>query len=473
MRKQGSMGHSGTHHALREVWVCLAIFALATAAFGEPDDTVARIGDKRLSLEQFEARARELRKTGYRHINELNRQNKRELLDGIIARELLVMEGIQRGLDRDSTIATGLEKIRRRALVRKLYEQEAVQESYVFTEEELRAFFVERQYDAEVNSQHIVCESDEKGRQVIAALQGGAPFESLVSTYSLRSIQDRFGPGGFVGWFKVGELPEELKVPLSTMTPGDYYPEPVKTPVGYHVFRLKARRPVDFAEVHEWIEAQARIQSRADDMERYVGVLRSRYDLVFDPEVFAALQKLPLETTKWSGEDRPIFTWRGGQLTPQDYMDQVGKKNARHPAALDSTRLRKEADNLAGRQIMMAEVRKLGIDDDADILSSVDKERAKLLVKVLFQVETRKRARTISDEAIRAFYDQNIDQFTREDGKVTDFSFLKESIRTALQERGKNEAMDAFLAELRQNYKDQIEIFPEVLDLAFAADADR
>jgi len=208
-------------------------------------------------------------------------------------------------------------------------------------------------------------------------------------------------------------------------------------------------------------------------MERYVGALRSRYDLVFDSEVFAALRKLPPEETTWSGGDKPIFTWRGGQLTPRDYMDQVGKKGAFHPAILDSARLHKEADNLAGRQIMMAEVRKLAIDSDADIRGIVDKERAKLLVKRLYQIETRKRARPIGDEEVRAFYDRHIDQFTREDGKVTDFSFLQESIRTALQERGKSEAMDALLAELKQNYKSQIEIFPEVLDLAFAADTVR
>jgi len=43
-----------------------------------------------------------------------------------------------------------------------LYEREAVQPSYALTEETLRAFFHEYQYDIEVLSQHIVCASEER-----------------------------------------------------------------------------------------------------------------------------------------------------------------------------------------------------------------------------------------------------------------------------------------------------------------------
>ena len=443
------------------------VLTLCGTAFCSPDDTVARIGDKTISVEQFEAKAQELRKTGYGHIKELNRQNKLELLDGIIARELLAMEGIRRGLDRDSTIAGEVEKTLQRALLRELYEQEAVQESYSFTEEQLRTFFVERQYDSEVFSQHIVCETDEKARQVLAALKGGAPFESLVGTHSVQHIQNRFGPGGWVGWFKIGELYETLKGPLSTMQPGSLYPEPVKTLVGYHVFRLKARRPVDFEASREWVEEKLLTQSRADDMERYVEELRRRYNLVAHPEAFPALLEIPPQATEWSGGDELLFTWRGGRLTVDDYMDQVGRGRALHPSSLDSARLYKSADNLAGRQIMKAEAGKLGLDGDAEIRAIVESEQTELMTKRLYRTETEKRARAFSDQDVRDFYDQNLDLFTREDGQVTEFSFIRQSIHTMLRNQAESAAMDAFLAELRETYKDQVEIFPEALDLAF------
>ncbi len=88
-----------------------AIFGvlLCAQAFAEAGDIVARIGDKEISVAQYEARAIELRKSGYAHIKELDLASKRELLDGIIARELLVMEGLRRGLERDSVVADAID----------------------------------------------------------------------------------------------------------------------------------------------------------------------------------------------------------------------------------------------------------------------------------------------------------------------------------------------------------------------------
>ena len=196
---------------------------------------------------------------------------------------------------------------------------------------------------------------------------------------------------------------------------GSVYPEPVQTESGYHVFRLGERRPVDFAAVREWVEKKALVQSRADDMERYIGTLRQRYQLALDA---------------------------------------------------DSARLYKAVDNLAGKQIMVAEARKLGIADDAAIRASVARERDALLVKRLYQAEA-EQVGEIGDEAVRAFYDQHLDAFTRADGRVADFALVRESIRSALRQRAETEAMDALLAELHEEYRDQIHVFPAALEKAF------
>ena len=150
----------------------------------------------------------------------------------------------------------------------------------------------------------------------------------------------------------------------------------------------------------------------------------------------------------------------------REYLALVEQGRAPHPAKLDSARLYKAVDNLAGKQIMVAEARKLGIADDADIRANVEKERDALLVKRLYQAEA-ERVGEIGDAAVRAFYDQHLDQFTRADGRVADFASLRESIRTALRMRAETEAMDALLAELREAYAGQIHVFPEALEKAF------
>ena len=442
-----------------------ALLVLGSAAWCA-EETVLRIGDKSISVEEFEKTAQKLRETGYSHVEELDQQGRQELLDGVIARELLVAEALRRGYDRDPAIAQAVAKSERRALMNKLYEQEAVQASYAFSEADLRAFFAQQQYDAEVLSQHIVCANEEEARLVLELLEEGTPFESLIRPYSLPNIQQRFGPGGWVGWFKIGEVYEGLKVPLSTMPVGSVYPDPVQTLSGYHVFRLGERRPVDFAAAREWVEKQALVQSRADDMERYVGTLRERYQLALDAEVFAALLALPPQSTQWDGGDAPLLTWRGGQLIAREYLTLVEQGRAPHPAELDSARLYKAVDNLAGKQIMVAEARKLGIADDEDIRAGVERERDALLVKRLYQAEA-ERVGEIADEAVRAFYDQHLDQFTRADARVVDFAFVRESIRAALRVQAETGAMDALLAELREAYAGQIQVFPAALEKAF------
>jgi len=442
-----------------------ALLALRGAAWCA-QEPVLQIGDKILSVAEFEQKAHKLRETGYSHVEELDSQGKQELLDGVIARELLIAESLRRGYDREPTIAQAMAKSERRALMNQLYEREAVQPSYAFSDADLRAFFAQQQYDVEVLSQHIVCATAEEARLVLELLAEGTPFESLIRPYSLPNIQQRFGPGGWVGWFKIGEVYEGLKVPLSTMPIGSVYPDPVQTLSGYHVFRLGERRPVDFAAVREWVEKQALVQSRADDMERYVGTLRQRYQLALDAEVFAALLAVPRQSTQWDGGNAPLLTWRGGQLIAQEYLSLVEQGRAPHPAELDSARLYKAVDNLAGKQIMVAEARKLGIADDADIRASVERERDALLVKRLYQAEA-ERVPAIGDEVVRAFYDQHIDQFTRADGGVVDFAFVRQSIRAALRVQAETAAMDALLAELREAYADQIHVFPEALEKAF------
>lgn len=452
------------NHSLVSIFALLVLVSAALCA----EETVLRIGDKRISVEEFEQTAQKLRQTGYSHVEELDQQGKQELLDGVIARELLVAEALRRGYDRDPAIAEAVAKSERRALMNKLYEQEAVQASYAFSDADLRAFFAQQQYDVEVNSQHIVCATEEEARLVLELIDEGTPFESLIRPYSLPNIQQRFGPSGWVGWFKIGEVYEGLKVPLSTMPVGSVYPDPVQTVSGYHVFRLGERRPVDFAAAREWVEKQALVQRRADDMERYVITLRQRYQLALDAEVFAALLALPPPSTQWEGGggNAPLLTWRGGQLMAREYLALVEQGRAPHPAELDSARLYKAVDNLAGKQIMVAEARKLGIADDAEIHANVERERDALLVKRLYQAEAA-RVGEIGDEAVRAFYDQHIDQFTRTDGRVVDFAFVRESIRAALRVQAETEAMDALLAELREANAGQIQVFPAALEKAF------
>ena len=50
--------------------------------------------------------------------------------------------------------------------------------------------------------------SEERALEALQKLRDGAVFESLVSSYSTQNIITRFGPKGWVGWFKIGDVLE-------------------------------------------------------------------------------------------------------------------------------------------------------------------------------------------------------------------------------------------------------------------------
>ena len=441
------------------------IFTLVVVGISGADDQdkfVLRVGDERISVAEFQRRAQEMMKTGFRHLDIADPEAKNIFLDGIIAHELLSHEGMRRGLDSDTTVAEEVQRTHDQAVRTKLYEVAALTGDYSSTEEELREFFVERQFDTEVFSQHIVCATEKEAWEVLERLGNGETFEELFPLYSVPHIQKRFAPEGWVDWVKTGALLPTLIEPFDSMGPGDLYPSPVQTSSGFHVFKLKVRRPVDFNENRDWLERRLRELKRGADMEVYVKDLRRRYQLKRNEEGMRTLQGLTSETKDWPDEGPVLFRWQDGQLTLGDYLNHHRLGRVKHPAALDSARLHKAADGLAGREIMLVEGRKLQLDQDSQVKTKTKNRRDELLIQWLYRQEGRAVAQEqgVTEEEIRGFYDANQDMFTLEDGSLASFELVHDSIKGALFSHIENNAMDRLISRLRKEYVGEVEVYP-------------
>lgn len=424
---------------------------------------VARIGDTALAGEEFVSRAESLLKKGYRSIQQIDQQAKMKLLDGVIAQDLLVREGLVQGLDRKPAIAHEIERTAQKSIINKLYEKQALRGDYRSSEKELQIFAKEYGYDTEVLTRQIVCTSEEDALEALQALLDGVSFEDLVPIYSTAAIQRRFGPAGKLGWFKMGQMLPELKEPTAALSPGEYSPRPIKTQMGFHVFKLEARRPLDFAANRSWLEEKARIQKRANDMEQYIHQLRDKYNLQPNREGLLALGALPPETREKIGGKLTLFSWDGGQLTIEDYLTSHRGGHSTHPSKLDSATLHRATENMAGVRIMMEEGRVLGYDRDEEIVRRIEQRRNELIVDWLYRTEGVNKARQqpIEDQHISAYYEANIEQYTRSDGKVAPLNLVHKSIGTLLRTQAENKAMDDFIALLHEKYG--VEKYPDAL----------
>ena len=73
-------------------------------------------------------------------------------------------------------------------------------------------------------------------------------------------------------------------------------------------------------------------------------------------------------------------------------------------------------------------------------------------------------ANPVDEAREREYYQANLGKFTRADGQVTPFAQVQKSIHTFLVQREQSQSMDRFIASLREKYRDQIELHPELLE---------
>jgi parvulin-like peptidyl-prolyl isomerase len=138
-----------------------------------------------------------------------------------------------------------VEQLRRDLTIRKLV-QHSVDNKVAVTTEEIEAYYRahadEFHQPEQVHARQIVVATEEEAHRLQSQLSGpdaaSYSFEELASDYSLSP--DR-AQGGDLGFFARGELPEEFDV-IFELEPGGVS-RVVKSPYGYHVFKLIARQP--------------------------------------------------------------------------------------------------------------------------------------------------------------------------------------------------------------------------------------
>ena len=92
----------------------------------------------------------------------------------------------------------------------------------------------------EVHARHILVESEEIARDVIAALQKGVAFEDLARQKSNDS-GNKYN-GGDLGYFTKNIMEPSFAELAFTLKPGEISPNPVRTAYGWHVIKVEDHR---------------------------------------------------------------------------------------------------------------------------------------------------------------------------------------------------------------------------------------
>lgn len=111
--------------------------------------------------------------------------------------------------------------------------------------------FADAEPSKEFNASHILVESEDEAKALIAELEGGADFAELAKEKSTGPS----GPnGGELGWFGPGMMVKEFEDAVVGMEP-ESVSAPIQTQFGWHVIRLNETRMKD-APVLEEVRAE-------------------------------------------------------------------------------------------------------------------------------------------------------------------------------------------------------------------------
>ena len=165
-------------------------------------------------------------------------------------------------------------------------EEQAIREVYLEREIEARITdaMIQEAYETHLvanpaaedrRARHILLETEEAAREVIALLDGGADFVELAKE---RSTGPSGPKGGELGYFTADQMVPEFSQAAAALEPGQYSAEPTQTQFGWHVIKLEDRRSGEPVSLEE-VEPQLREQLARKALEAALNGLRDGVEI--------------------------------------------------------------------------------------------------------------------------------------------------------------------------------------------------
>lgn len=169
-------------------------------------------------------------------------EGKKEMLETMVIRELILQEAKKEGFDSSPEVAEKLEELKKRVVV-EAYLKKKVEEQSKLSDEEMKAFYEQNQEkfrsDNQVRASHILVKTEKEAQSLLARLKAGEKFEDLAQKHSLDAANTK---GGDLGWFSKGAMLPAFEKTAFNLKEGEIS-GPVNTQYGYHIIKLTGKRP--------------------------------------------------------------------------------------------------------------------------------------------------------------------------------------------------------------------------------------
>lgn len=205
------------------------------------------------------------------------------LLDSLINNTLVYEQGKKEGVDKDPDVKKALKDIEQQLVVKAWMGKKLKAEvTDAAVKQGYDKFLAEFKPAEEVRARHILTESEEAAKAVIAELKKGADFGETAKAKSKDPSAKQ--NGGDLGYFTKDEMVPQFAEAAFAMSPGTLSDTPVKSQFGWHVIKVEDRRlssPPSFEQAQPVI----REKIAEETAERLVTDMRAKAKVKrFDPE---------------------------------------------------------------------------------------------------------------------------------------------------------------------------------------------
>jgi peptidyl-prolyl cis-trans isomerase C len=198
-----------------------------------------------------------------------NDQTRAMLKDELVNREIVVQEANRSGIAKTPEVQAQMD-IARQEIIVGAYLRDWVRKHPVTDAE------VQKEYDRaksqsgdkEYRARHILVDSEDQAKDLIAQLKKGAKFDELATKFSKDPGSAQ--RGGDLEWSVPGAYDKQFSDAMVKLEKGKYTEQPVQTRFGYHIIQLDDVRQTKFpalAEVKPRIQQQL-AQHRVDELIR-------------------------------------------------------------------------------------------------------------------------------------------------------------------------------------------------------------
>jgi peptidyl-prolyl cis-trans isomerase C len=249
---------------------------------------LVRINNRVITLEEFERDIDQLPPPLKTLI--ITDKGRREFLQRLIERELLLQEGAKKGLDKDDEILSKVEQFKQNLIIESLAEKlcagkDEVSDKEVETyyRENKKKFFVEER----VRVRHIMVKTMAEAQEIKRRLDQGDDFITLAKQYSIWPSKQN---GGDLGYITKGMVDKSFEEAAFSLKRRGELSGIVETKLGFHIIRLEDRqmpRELTFPEVQEQIKKFLRDNKRREILAAHLKELQGEAQVSINEKLLA------------------------------------------------------------------------------------------------------------------------------------------------------------------------------------------